>query len=140
MRTDPDAAMLRPVDALMRAMARFDDMDTPPDVFGARHVTIVENFAPFVFEGLDVPARWWGGFRAHAVAGKLAKLEASFGAAHDYQRAGDTVFFTLPTRWSGTTDGSRFVEHGGWAFVLVLESGGWRIRSYAWAVTSFELE
>jgi hypothetical protein len=135
----PDAAMLRPVDALMRAMARFDDTEEPPDVFAAQ-ITIVENFAPFVFEGLDVPARWWHGFRTHAVAGKLANLEASFGAAQDYQRAGDTVFFTWPTRWNGTTDSRRFVEHGGWVFVLVLESGAWRIRSYAWAVTSFELE
>ncbi len=106
----------------------------------AAHVIIVENFAPFVFDGEDVPARWWRGFRTHAAAGKLAHLGASFGAVQEYQRAGDTAFFTLPTRWNGTTGGRRFVEHGGWAFVLVLESGAWRIRSYAWAVTSFELE
>jgi hypothetical protein len=136
----PDAAMLRPADALMHAMARFDDRDEPPDVFAASQVVIVENFAPYVFDGVDAVPRWWRGFQAHAATGNLANLQASFGVAQDYDRTGDTVFFTLPTRWNGTTDGRRFVEDGGWAFVLVLESGAWRIRSYAWAVTSFALE
>lgn len=131
--------MLRPADVLMRAMARCDETEEPPDVFAASPVVIVENFAPYVFDGANAVSRWWRGFRAHAAAGELANLQASFGAAQDYDRTGDTVFFTLPTRWSGTTGGRGFVEHGGWAFVLVLESGAWRIRSYAWAVTSFEL-
>jgi hypothetical protein len=135
----PDAAMLRPADSLMRAMARFDEAEAPPDVFAASQVVIIENFAPYVFDGEDVPARWWRAFRAHAAAGELAEIQASFGAPQDYDRAGDVVFFTLPTRWTGITGGRRFVEHGGWAFVLVLESGAWRIRSYAWAVTSFQL-
>ena len=130
--------MMRPVDTLRRAMEHFDATD-PPDVFSAQHVTIVENFAPYVFEGPDVPSRWWQGFRVHAAAGRLQKLRAEFGAAHDYERTGDAVFFTLPTRWSGATEGRGFVEHGGWAFVLVRESRVWRIRSYAWAVTSFDL-
>ncbi len=130
--------MKRPVDALRRAMERFDATEAP-DVFSARQVTIIENFAPYVFDGSDVPSRWWREFCLHAAAGKLANLRAEFGAAQDYERTEDTVFFSLPTRWTGTTESVRFIENGGWAFVLVRESGTWRILSYAWAVTSFNL-
>ncbi len=130
--------MMRPVNALRRAMQRFN-ADEAPNVFSARQVTITENFAPYVFDGSDVPSRWWREFRQHATAAKLRRLRAVFGGAQDYERTGDTAFFTLPTRWSGATESRRFVENGGWAFVLVRESHGWRIRSYAWAVTSFDL-
>ena len=127
--------MMQPVNALRRAMERFDEPALPP-VFSSRRVTIVENFAPYVFEGTDVTERWWREFRAHAASGKLTDLQATFGAAQDYEHSGDRVFFTLPTRWTGSAAGHRFVERGGWAFVLVRESGTWRIRSYAWAVTA----
>jgi hypothetical protein len=131
----PDPSMMLPVNTLRRAMERFDQ-PAPPDVFSPQRVTIVENFEPYVFEGDTAAERWWHGFRAHAISGKLANLRAAFGAAQDYEQNGDRAFFTLPTRWTGTTDGRRFVEHGGWAFVLVREGGAWRIRSYAWAVTA----
>ncbi len=135
----PDVSMMRSVNVLAQAMAHFEFGDVP-DVFAATHVTIVENFAPYLFEGSDVPARWWPGFQAHARAGELTNLDVSFGAATDHARDGDTVFFTLPTRWRGSTRGRRFIEHGGWAFVLVLQAAEWRIRSYAWAVTEFAFE
>jgi hypothetical protein len=131
----PDASMMLPVDTLRRAMERFDQ-PTVPDVFSSRQVTIVENFDPYVFEGETATERWWRGFRAHAVSGKLGHLRAAFGAAQDFEQSGDRSFFTLPTRWTGIAGGRPFVERGGWAFVLVREAGTWRIRSYAWAVTA----
>jgi hypothetical protein len=130
----PTPSMMRPVDALKRAMERFDSA-APPPVFSSGRVTIVDNFAPYVFEGENVPERWWSGFRTHAAAGKLNDLRAAFGAAQDYEQSGDRAFFTLPTRWTGISEGHRFLERGGWVFVLVRESGEWRLRSYAWAVT-----
>jgi hypothetical protein len=48
-----------------------------------------------------------------------------------------SLYFSLPTRWTGVRDGKPFDEHGGWSFVLVLENGRWRIRSYGWSVVSF---
>ncbi len=127
-------SMMRPIFALKRAMERFDGA-APPPVFSSERVTIVENFAPYVFEGENVPERWWRAFRTHALAGKLSDLRAAFGAAQDYEHSGERAFFTLPTRWTGISEGHRFLERGGWVFVLVRESGDWRIRSYAWAVT-----
>jgi hypothetical protein len=100
-------------------------------------VAILENFTPHLFTGPDAVARWAVGKRAHAEG--LAGLVHRFGPAQDFARAGDTVFFTLPTHWLGTTRGHRFEEDGGWSFLLVHEEGAWRIRSYAWSVTAFVL-
>jgi len=126
--------MMRPIDELRQAMERYAT-SAPPDVFASRGLTIVENFPPYLFEGKTADSRWWAGFVAHAHDGKLKQLRATFAAAYDFNASGDRVFFTLPTTWTGYTDGKRFEERGGWAFVLVRESRGWRILSYGWAVT-----
>ncbi len=130
----PDTSMMRPINLLRTAMERFNK-DIPGDVFAASGSTIVDNFPPYLFEGAGAQKRWWLGFKAHAHAGNLAKLHASFGAPHDFDRSVERVFFTLPTTWTGFSHGKRFTERGGWAFVLVREPMGWRIKSYAWAVT-----
>jgi hypothetical protein len=53
---------------------------------------------------------------------------------------GDLVFLSLPTNWTGVSNGRRFDEDGGWAFVLVKQQGEWRVRNYGWAVTRLSLQ
>jgi hypothetical protein len=74
--------------------------------------------------------------RAHAR--HLRDTVHSFGAAQDFAGAGNLVYFSLPTHWTGLSRGVRFAEDGGWAFVLVSEAGAWRVRHYAWAVTALD--
>ncbi len=135
----PTAAMMQPV----RQLAIF--MSTLPPgghaaVFAAHDVCIVENFAPFVFRGRNAAAEWEAGFRAHA--GGLTQLSATFDAAQDFSVAGDRVYFSLPTTWTGLDGGRHFEEHGAWAFVLerthATDDGSpWRILSYGWGVTAY---
>ena len=132
-----DAGMMRPVALLCRAMERYA-IGTCPDVFSSEALTIVENFPPFIFEGATARERWWRRFIAHASNGRLTELRVSFGTPQDFERSGGRVFFTLPTVWTGKAAGRHFVERGGWAFILVRESNAWRIRSYAWAMTSYK--
>jgi hypothetical protein len=106
---------------------------SPDGVFADREVTIIENFAPYIFEGAGAVERWAERMRAH-LAGVTA-LRHTFGRAHDFSRSGDDVYFSLPTTWRGLAAGKPFIEHGGWAFVLTRQSGLWRVRSYGWAVT-----
>jgi len=99
---------------------------------------IIENFAPYRFEGPNAVTTWAAGMRAHRVA--TADLVHTFGAAQDFSRTGDRVFFSLPTTWKGTFRGTPFSETGGWAFVLVAAPDAkgattWRVQSYGWAVT-----
>lgn len=128
----PDAAMLAPAEALARFIATGDD-DALAGLFADGPVTIVENFAPFVFDGQDAVARWTEAMRAHAAP--LSGLVPAFGPPQDFAQAGGRTYFALPTTWRGAAAGRRFEETGGWSFVLEEIDGAWRVRAYAWSVT-----
>ena len=128
----PDDAMMAGPEAIARFIATGEDAALA-GVFAERDVTIIENFAPHVFAGVDAVADWTKAMRAHTEG--LAGLAHRFGPACDFSRSEDLAFFSLPTEWRGLARGRRFRENGGWAFVLVAEDGEWRVRSYAWAVT-----
>jgi hypothetical protein len=125
----PDEAMMAPVAELVRYMAHVDGAALPP-VFAGDGLVIVENFAPYIFDGKDAAAHWDAGYRKHVE--RLKQLQCDFGKAHDFDRTGDRVYFVLPTTWRGLQPGTRFEEHGAWAFVLAKLSGHWRILAYGW--------
>ena len=115
----PDPEML----ALAEGVARFIETLDAADingVFADRDVAIIENFAPYRFDGPRAVDDWAAGMRAHREA--TADLHHSFGPPQDYSRSGDRAFFALPTTWTGTFRGTAFVETGGWAFVLTKQS------------------
>lgn len=131
----PTSEMLALPEAVARFMATGNGEELR-HIFVADGVAIVENFPPFLFQGANALGRWCDGFRAHAERNGLSELQHRFGEPQDFARDGDRVFFVLPTTWTGKAHGAPFTEHGGWAFVLDRIVGDWRIRSYAWAVTS----
>jgi hypothetical protein len=132
----PTAAMMEPVQGLVTFMSTLRRGEQPT-VFARRGLCIVENFAPYLFCGSQAAANWSAGFRAHAAEGDLKNLAATFGAAHDFSQTGKRVYFSLPTTWTGITQGKHFEEHGAWSFVLVQEEVGWRIVGYGWGVTAY---
>lgn len=125
----PDEAMMAPVTALARYMGHVNGSVLPP-VFTDDGLVIVENFAPYIFDGKDAAAHWDAGYRKHVE--RLKDLQCEFGKAHDFDRNADRVYFVLPTTWRGIQPESRFEEHGAWAFVLAKSSGQWRILAYGW--------
>ena len=128
----PDAEMLALAERVARFIATLDDADID-NVFADRDVTIIENFAPYRFEGPRAVDDWAAGMRAHREA--TTDLHHTFGAPQDYTQTADRAFFALPTTWTGRYRGTAFVETGGWAFVLTKQPNGWRVQSYGWAVT-----
>jgi len=128
--SEPDEDMLAPVRRLARFMATLDDSNLE-GVF-AEDLTIVENFAPFLFRGDDAAQAWRAGFVEHART--LGELVPEFGSAQDFSREDQTAYFVLPTRWSGKSRGRPFTELGGWSFILTRATGPWRIAAYAWSV------
>jgi hypothetical protein len=133
----PDVAMLDLAHRVARFIATLDDADIA-GVFADRDVAIIENFAPYRFEGPNAVTTWAAGMRAHRV--DTDNLVHTFGAPQDFSRTGDRAFFALPTTWKGTYRGTPFTETGGWAFVLVAHNDArgtpsWRVLSYGWAVT-----
>ena len=133
----PDAAMLELATRVARFIETLDDADIR-GVFADGDVTIIENFAPYRFDGPDAVANWAAGMRAHRV--DTADLAHAFGPAQDFSSSSDRAFFALPTTWRGTYRGKPFTETGGWAFVLIEQADAtgersWRVQSYGWAVT-----
>ncbi len=128
--TEPDEAMMAPIRLLARFMATLDDSNLE-GVF-AGDLTIIENFAPYVFRGAGAADAWRAGFREHAEG--LSGLTPEFEPSQDFSRTGNQVYFVLPTRWTGESRKRPFTEKGGWSFVLVPSDGGWRIAAYAWSV------
>jgi hypothetical protein len=130
----PSPAMLEPVRGLVAFMStRY--AGEHPAVFAAHGVCIVENFAPFLFCGAGAAARWETGFRSHAEG--LSELSAQFGDAYDFSESGGRAYFSLPTTWTGRTQGRSFEEHGAWAFVLERHGAKWWILGYGWGVTAY---
>ncbi len=132
----PDTSMMVVPNAIAGFIASGDEQ-LLEGVFSGQAVTIIENFAPYLFEGADAVARWKEGMRVHAA--HLEDLRPKFGDPQDFSVTGDQAFFTLPTSWRGLVHGTPFYEEGGWAFLLVREPASWRLRSYGWAVTHMAL-
>jgi hypothetical protein len=132
----PSGAMLEPVHELVRFMSTLP-AGKHPRVFASRGICIIEDFAPYLFCGPHAASRWEAGFRAHSNEGALSELAAQFETAYDFSQSEDRAYFSLPTTWTGRTQGRAFEEHGAWSFVLLREAGGWRIAGYGWGVTGY---
>ena len=133
---EPDAEMLAAVAKIARFIATGDEALL--SAFASDGVVILENFAPHLFLGSAAVARWAKAMREHAAT--LGSLRHSFGPAQDFVCDGERAFFSLPTHWQGTANGRPFQEDGGWSFLLVRQEGGWRVKSYGWAVTRLVYE
>ena len=133
----PDAEIMAPIERIARFMETLD-FQFLNDAFAGGDVVLIENFPPYVFEGGDAVTRWAKGFGEHAK--NIRKLRHTFGDPHDFHRDGELAFLSLPTTWRGTIGASSFIEEGGWAFVLVQDARGWRVRNYGWAVTRIAMK
>jgi hypothetical protein len=130
----PDEAMMQPVHELVSFMITLDATHLRKSL-ASSDLTVMENFAPYLFTGNGAQRRWEQGFRRHAADGHLSDLTADFDKAVTFERHKDRVYFSLPTTWKGKSGAQAFVEQGAWAFVLTWTRDGWRIRNYSWVVT-----
>ena len=132
----PDAAMMAAVERVAAFIAS-GGAGAVDEVFAASDVTILENFAPYLFTGPAAVEAWTLGMQAHLSG--LVGLRHRFGQPCDFSRSGDQVFLSLPTDWSGVARGRAFTEKGGWCFVLTKQGEAWRVRNYGWAVTEISV-
>jgi hypothetical protein len=133
----PNSAMMAPIERVA-AFIGSGGVGSAAEAFAGSDVTILENFAPFLFTGPAAVETWALGMQAH-LSGVTA-LRHQFGQPHNFSRSGDLVFLSLPTQWAGVVDGRAFTERGGWCFVLTKQGHAWRIRNYGWAVTELSVE
>jgi len=136
MSEQPDPGMMEPVERLAEFIAA-GGVGSPVEAFAGGDVTIIENFAPYLFTGDAAVEAWALGMQAH-LSGVTA-LRHRIGEPHNFSRSGDEVFLSFPTEWSGFIGGRAFTEKGGWCFVLTKQGEEWRIRNYGWAVTEISI-
>jgi hypothetical protein len=132
----PDEAMMAAVERVAAFVAS-GGAGSPEETFAGSDVTILENFAPYLFSGPAAVEMWALGMRAHL--SELTGLRHRFGQPCDFSRSGDQAFLSLPTEWSGFARGRAFTEKGGWCFVLAKQGEEWRVRNYGWAVTEISV-
>jgi hypothetical protein len=132
----PDPAMMAPIDRVAEFIAS-GGAGSPAQTFTGSDVTIIENFAPYLFIGDAAVETWTLGMQAHLNG--VTALVHRFGQPQNFSRAGDLVFLSLPTEWSGVAGGRAFTERGGWCFILTKQDQEWRIRNYGWAVTELSI-
>jgi len=132
----PDQAMMAPIERVAEFIGS-GGVGSPAEAFAGSDVTILENFAPYLFTGAAAVETWALGMQAHLSG--VTSLRCQFGQPHNVSRAGDLAFLSLPTEWSGVAGSRAFTEHGGWCFVLTKQGHEWRIRNYGWAVTALSV-
>ena len=132
----PDPAMMAPLERIAAYIAS-GAAGAPKETFANGAVTIIENFAPYLFTGDAAVETWTLGMRAHLNG--VTALRHRFGEPQNFSCAGDLAFRSMPTEWSGIAGGRAFTEQGGWCFVLKQQGQEWRIRDYGWAVTELSV-
>jgi hypothetical protein len=131
-----DPALLVPIEKVARFIETGDE--SLLSAFANKGVVIIENFAPYLFEGEDAVKRWSQKILSWHKPPSDLVLKHKFGTPQDLSVHDELAFLSLPTHWTISENGDKFEEDGGWAFVLVQEDGEWRVRSYGWAVTFIE--
>jgi hypothetical protein len=132
----PDLAMMAPIRQIARLMET-RDMSTLKGAFAAENAVLFDNFFPYLFHGKNAALHWAQGFNEHAK--RHYQSEAHIRGGSGFRSAWRDNLLSMPTIWNGISNGKPFSETGGWVFVLVKHGRGWRVRCYAWAVTSLNL-
>jgi len=131
-----DSALLAPIEKVARFIETGDK--NLLSAFATKGVVILENFPPHLFEGEKAVDCWSQKILSWHEPSSDLVLKHSFGTVQDLRIGDGIAFLSLSTHWIISENGDSFEEDGGWAFVLVIENGEWRVRSYGWAVTYIE--
>ena len=132
-------AALATVDQLLAAI-NADDLAGVAATYSVEP-TIVDEFAPFQWSGVDASKKWFKDFRALAVASGISKVHVARHAPRYFHRDGHFGYLTVPVDYTYSLKGSPVTERG--AFVLSLyemEGLGWKIRASAWYLINNSVE
>jgi len=99
----------------------------------ASPASILDDFAPHVWQGATACADWASSYAASAkqnhVTGGMVTLAKPWHA----DVTGSRAYLVVPTTFAYTDHGKRVVHTGNvWTLALVKTSAGWRIAAWAW--------
>lgn len=97
--------------------------------------TILDEFAPFAWSGKDAVKTWLGDFGAWAKGAGVTSTHIAFGAPEAVNIAGDRAYATAPVTIIVTMKGTTVATLGQFAFLMVKQSGSWKIAGWAYTRT-----
>jgi hypothetical protein len=95
-------------------------------------VTVVDEFAPFRWNGVDAEKAWAAAYGRHAAATGVTDGSVSYGEPTRKEIDGNRAYVILPTIYTYKDHGKPTVEEGQMTFVLGVEGGIWKIRGWTW--------
>ena len=126
-----DAAALAPVHQFIDATNK-GDMKAGAASF-APGASIIDEFAPYHWQGDNAFAQWSADFDAQAKAGAITDGVIALEAPHRVLLTAAHGYAVIPARYDFKDHGHPVHERGTFTFALTQTAQGWRIAAWSWA-------
>ena len=101
--------------------------------FASGEITIIDEFPPHRWQGSHAPQEWAADYDKHARATGVSNGIVKYAGPTRSQIEGNVAYVIIPTTYLYKEHGQPTAEEGQMTFVLHLETGGWKIRSWTWS-------
>jgi hypothetical protein len=99
----------------------------------AAQATIVDEFAPFVWQGATACSDWWNANDANNKQIGSTDGVLVYGKPVHVAVTGDRAYAVLPAKFTDTEKGKKVVEHAIWVVTLQKGGAGWSMTGSTWA-------
>jgi hypothetical protein len=100
----------------------------------APHAIIIDDFAPFVWQGSNTCEDWLNALVAYDKKMGIANEKVTLGKPWHLTVTGDRAYIVLPTTYTYTQKGKPVTESGAaWTMAMQKSSAGWLITGWSWA-------
>ena len=99
----------------------------------AAQAVIVDEFAPFVWQGATACSDWWNANDANNKQIDSTDGVLTYGKPSHLTVSGDRAHVVLPAKFTDKEKGKKVVESAVWAVTLQKGAAGWNMIESTWA-------
>jgi hypothetical protein len=108
------------------------DTKTAYAAYAPGSITIVDEFAPHRWVGVNAAHEWAATYDKHAAATGVTDGVVKYDAPTRSVVDGDTAYVIVPGHYTYKEHGKAMAEEGQFAFGLKAETAGWKIQGWTW--------
>lgn len=97
------------------------------------NAVIIDNMAPYIWQGPNACANWWNDFEASSKKNDMNWGKVSHDKPWNITVSGDEAYAALPTRYAYKHKGKAGLDHGSLTFAFHKLNGSWRIAGWTWS-------